>query len=140
MRWLTKDDLQAHAQGRAIQESGADWESTELDLLDVLEAQNIDVIKSYLSSYNADELFNNTTERPQIIVMVLATLVLYNLVKRNTYRKVPDDMKERYQWAMEWLQNVQRGLVTVPGLIEKDSEKSAFDLRYGTNTNKDWQL
>lgn len=139
MIYLTKDNLIALAYERFIDESTADFQQA----LDKIELQNIEIIKGYLGSlYDVNLIFDET--QPIIhgmIVRILSQLVMYDVIRRNAARKVPEDYKEQYEKAMALLEKIAFGKFEVKDLPkpEHDDEDDHHQL-WGNNSNPNFYI
>lgn len=157
MIYLEKDDLITQAFERLIDESSADQnqytEPTEPEetpelianrVLDKIELQNIELIKSYIGSrYDVALIFDETEPiRNQLLIRILTTLILFDVFRRNAARKVPTDYKENYDKAIETLEKIATGRIPVDGL-PKPTDESGNPISnsiWGNNSNKDFYI
>jgi hypothetical protein len=150
MVYLTDNDLKTHAFTQFITESDADF----LDARNESELQNIEIIKSKLGArYDTAVLFNiplygaqdyaiGDNGRHPLIVRVLTKMVIYDIINRNSARKVPSDIKDDYTWCMKWLDSVMRNHENpegMPPLTNSDGD-AIPGLNYGNNTNDDFYI
>lgn len=153
MIYLEKDDLITQAYERLIDESSKDKnvssesETPEVianQVLDQLELQNIELIKSYIGSrYNVAVIFHaENPVRNQLLIRILTTLVLYDVFRRNAARKVPSDYKDNYDKALETLEKIATGRLPVDGLPPKTDEggNPISNSIWGNNTNKNFYI
>lgn len=140
MIYLTESDIHAHIQIRLKDESQADF----VEALNIIELQNISVIKSYLTSkYNTEQIFKeNQPLKNGILTKILTHLVLYDLVRRNATRKVPTDYKDDYDWAIKQLERINSGALILDDLPQPTDENGNVlsDSIWGNNTNKNFYL
>lgn len=157
MIYLEKDDLITQAYERLIDESSKDKNglSEPVDpeatpevianlVLDQLELQNIELIKSYIGSrFDVSKIFNAEDPiRNQLLIRILTTLVLYDVFRRNAARKVPSDYKDNYDAALETLEKIATGRIPVDGLPPKTDEggNPISNSIWGNNTNKNFYI
>ena len=98
------------------------------------DAENLaeDEMKGYLRSrYDVDFEFSQTgTERKPALIMYLMDLVLFHLHTRIPGRFLTDSRKDRYEYAIKWLDKVRKGDV-VPGLKYKDEADTGNPISWG---------
>src|SRR5690606_40544341 len=120
MIYLEKDDLIARSFERFIDESSGDVpgdgesiEDVRERILDQTELKNIKLVSSYLGTrYDVDAIFDEQDPiRNELIVDILVRLCLFDIVRRNSPRKVPEDYKEEYDKAIELLQKIATGRI-----------------------------
>jgi phage gp36-like protein len=157
MYYLEKNDLILQAYERLIDESSKDQniysdpedeeqtpELTANRLLDELELQNIELIKSYIGTrYDVVAIFKEDEPiKNQIIVRALSTMILHDVFKRNAARKLPTDITENYQKTIELLEKIGNGRVPVSGLptAKDDSGNPVSHSIYGNNSNKNFYI
>lgn len=140
MNYLLKEDLITHAFERLIDESSKDFE----DSLKNIESENIGIIKSYLGAhYDVDAIFDEEEPiRNPLLVRILSKMVLYDVIRRNAARKVPSDYVEEYEKAMETLEKIAFGKLTIkelPPAIDDDG-KIISNTLFGNNRNKNFYI
>jgi len=88
------------------------------EILDNIEQQNIALIKSKLNGrYDTTAIFSATgTDRHWLIIKILTKLVIYDFIRRNAARKLPNDLVKEWEWAMEILEKIKAGKETPEGL------------------------
>lgn len=125
MIYLEKEDLIARSFERFIDESSGDVpgdgesiEDVRERILDQTELKNIKLVSSYLGTrYDVEAIFDEEDPiRSELIVDILVRLCLFDIVRRNAPRKVPEDYKEEYEKAIELLQKIATGRIPVDGL------------------------
>jgi hypothetical protein len=136
MQYLSLDYLYTHAFERAIAESTHDFAET----LENLETETISLVKTYLSQYyDIDLIFSSTAPIENgVLKKIITKIILYEAVRRNAYRKVPADYKEDYQWAMETLEKLNTGKLTLQDLPPKTNTDGSTKemLLWGNLSNK----
>lgn len=136
MEFLTPKDLESQIFDDFIDDST----EGERDILDVIETNNIALVKSKLRQrFNVTAIFSAVGDnRNGVIIKVLVCLVLYDMIRRNAARKIPSDAKDDYKWALAWLNDVRDGKEKpdLP-LLETTEFKEVY---HGNNTNEDLYL
>ena len=133
MDFLTIEDLTAHTKEAFLNQNDPEGRAA----IDTIELQNIQLIKSKLNGlYDLDALFDENNKHP-LIVRVLTKLVIYDIIQRNSARKVPSDVKDDYKWAMKWLEDVQAGKENPVDLIRAtdDEGNTIPNTIFGNTTN-----
>lgn len=109
-------------------------------IMEPIEKQNIAFIRSKLAGrYDMDPVFlASGDDRNQIILRILLKMCLYDFIRRNAARKVPDDYREDYNWAIKELEKLQSGFAyaDLPPYKDGDGEEILKPI-YGNNTNTD---
>jgi DNA-binding GntR family transcriptional regulator len=115
MNFLQPIDLETAAfQQFFDQDNSTDKEA----ILNNIEQQNIALVKSKLNGkYDTAAIFNASgNDRHWLIVKILVKLVVYDFFRRNAARKVPKDIREEWEWAMDLLEKIKAGKETPDGL------------------------
>ena len=140
MQYLNLDYLYTHAFERAVAESTNDFAAT----LENLEAETISLVKTYLSQYYDIDLIFSSTEPIEngVLKKIITKIILYEAVRRNAYRKVPADYKEDYGWAMETLEKLNTGKLTLQDLPPKTNANGSTKetLLWGNLSNKNYYI
>lgn len=141
MIYLTKDDIKVLAFEKLIDESVADFQQS----VDEIEKQRISEMKVMLSRYyDVSKIFSEQT--PIIhpfLTKILSKLVLFDIIRRNAYRKVPTDYKEEKEWAEKKLEELNKGIIKFPDLPPKPDDGnggSNAKLLYGNLSNPDFYI
>ena len=137
MNFLTQPDIDAHLLYPLSRERNQEDRES---ILTHLEAQNITIIKSKLKGrYDTNAIFSATGEqRHWLIVRILTKLVIYDYVRRNAARKVPEDYVAEWKWAMKELEMIRSGKEKPDGLPElTDAEGQSSVILHGNTTDKD---
>lgn len=157
MRYLTKDDLIVDSFERLIDESSGDHDA----ILEKTENRAIAWVKAYLHRYDTDSIFGifipgddeedegNETEgewippiRNGLLVDILSKIVLYRVFRRNAARKIPNDIKEDYDWAVKELEQIRKGAITLndlPPALDEEGNALSHAI-WGNNTNTDFYI
>lgn len=141
MIYLSKENLISLSFERFIDESSEDNEQ----VLDTVELQNIELIKSYIGSrYDVDLIFSPPAPiNNEILKRVLVKLVLYDITRRNAARKVPTDYIEEYDKAIELLEKIATGRITlfgVPFPTDENGNPTQSNSLWGNNTNSNFYI
>lgn len=141
MIYLSKENLIALAFERFIDESSQD----NMEVLETVELQNIELIKSYIGSrYNVSEIFSALTPIiDELLVRILSKMVLYDIIRRNAARKVPTDYKDEYDKALELLEKIATGRIKLdglPGPVDENGNSINSNSLWGNNTNKNFYI
>ncbi|UGU15205.1 DUF1320 family protein [Sinomicrobium kalidii] len=140
MTYLDPTYIQTHIFQRLLVESTADF----TDMLDNAEAEQIAVIKSYLSHrYDVNRIFNpDQPVENELLKRILTKLLIYDAVRRNAARKVPADFKDEQEWAMNTLEKLNTGKIildNLPPAID-DNGNPLLNTIWGHNSNPDFYL
>jgi len=141
MKYIDKDDLISLSFERFIDESS----ENDTEILDDIEAKQIGIIKSLIASrYNVAAIFDETNPiKDEILINILATLVLYGIIRRNAPRKVTTDLKEERDRVMSTLEKIATGRITLNGLplpVDESGNGVNSNTLYGNNTNEDFYI
>jgi len=108
----------------------------DVELLDQAELMAISEMESYLSArYDTQAIFAATgTNRHQALVMFALDMTIYHLHSRVSPRNISQLREERYNRAIEWLQNVAKGKLNpgLPILKNEDGEQTSV-IKWGSN-------
>jgi hypothetical protein len=137
--YLTAADLKVGMIDKFINERS---EENINEVLEGIELQNIALIRAKLSGrFDVDAIFNATgTDRDYLIIQILTKLTLYNFVRRNAARKVPEDYMEDWKWANKQLDMLAAGTLVPSDLPAVINEATTGGTFYGNNYNKDWNI
>jgi DNA-binding HxlR family transcriptional regulator len=140
MKYLTKDSLKVLAFERLIDESVADYQQS----VDEIEKQRISEMKTMLSrQYDVDKIFSETTPvLHPFLSKILSKLVLYDVIRRNAYRKVPTDYKDEMLWAEKKLEDMNKGIIKFTDLPPKPIDETGGNSKilYGNLSNPDFYI
>lgn len=141
LQFLTEMDLKSGIIDKFINERS---EENPMEILQSIEAQNIALIKTKIGGrYNTNEIFNATDiDRHWLIIKILIKLVLYDFVRRNAARKVPEDYSKDWEWAMRMLEKIKGGTERPDGLpTATDSNgNSSISPIWANNRNEDYYI
>lgn len=101
------------------------------------EKEAIEEVAGYLRSrYDVDAIFTATGEaRNNVIVMRCCDVALYHLASSRNQRQGMEIRKERYERAVKWLEDVQKGNVMpdLPTPVGPDGEQDINNpIRFGS--------
>lgn len=143
MKYLTLDHLYTHAFERAIIESTADFEQA----IDNIEEETIDIVRTYLARYyDVSAIFGDKPIKTGILTKIITNIILYEAIRRNIYRKAKGKYEEDYKWAMEMLEKVNNGKITLQDLPEKNTNSNTTPnkgndrLMHGNLSNKNFYI
>lgn len=140
MKYLTLDYLYTHAFERAIKESTQDFEQS----IENLEEETIDLVKTYLSRYyDISVIFGEKPIKNGVLTKIITKIIIYEAIRRNVYRKVNNGYQEDYNWAMETLEKLNNGKMTLANLPEKipySKRKNNDSLQSGNLSNKNFYI
>lgn len=96
-------------------------------ILDKLEQVCIDEVCSYIGGrYDCTKLFGEPPIQNGMIQRIIACIVVYRAVKRNSARKVPEDYVDLNEWAYDILERIRDGgmsLTDVPKIVDPETGK-----------------
>ena len=128
MKYLTLDYLYTHAFERAIKESTQDFE------------QSIENLSRY---YDISVIFGEKPIKNGVLTKIITKIIIYEAIRRNVYRKVNNGYQEDYNWAMETLEKLNNGKMTLADLPEKiphSKRKNNDSLQSGNLSNKNFYI
>lgn len=136
LAFLITDDLKTSIYQKFIDESTADY----AERIEQFEKQRIAYIKSKLSKrYDVSDIFNQTgSDRDDLIVKYLADMVIYDMVRTNAARKVPENFGDKYDEAVEWLNDLRDGNENPESLPLLSSDSST--LLHGSGRNESFYI
>lgn len=151
MKYITRDDLLTGSYEQFITESTRDdWE-----VINNIESKAIALVKTYLSRYDTDSIFGiilineededeiDTTPpiHNELLADILTKITLYRLFRRNAARKIPEDIKEDYAWAIKELEKIRNGStkLDLPPKLDEQGNIVSKSL-WGNNTNNDYYI
>lgn len=140
MIYITKENLITHSYERFIEESTKD----DPLAIDRAEAENIEIVKSYLSNrYDVDKTFNSTNPiYSPLLVRIITKLTLYDVFRRNAPRKINQNIIDDYDEAMKQLNQISTGRIVLNELPKPTDEngESKSNSIYGNNSNKNFYI
>lgn len=144
MKYLTLDHLYTHAFERAIVESTADFEQA----IDNIEEETIDIVKTYLARYyDVSAIFGDRPIKTGVLTKIITNIILYEAIRRNVYRKAKGKFEEDHKWAMDMLEKINSGKISLHDLPEKTTSsnptapnKGGDKLMHGNLSNKNFYI
>ena len=111
MKYITIKDIVTNIHESMIQSSI----EKDTGILDAIELQTIDEIKSYIGArYDTSKIFSDTPIVNGMLTRIIVCIVTYRAIRRNAARKVPDDYTEMQEWAYDVLEKIRDGIMTLP--------------------------
>jgi hypothetical protein len=136
-KFVKETDFEVLIQSRLLDANSAGALPT---IMEPIESQNIAYIRSKLSGrYDMDPVFEAVDDaRNQVILKILLRMCVYDVIRRNAARKVPDDYREDYNWAIKELENLQGGksYAGLPSYIDGEGADILKPI-WSNTTNKD---
>ena len=138
MIYITQQDIIANIQETMLQASI----EKDSGILDILEAQTIDEVKSYIGArYDTYKIFGNPPIINGMLVRIIVSLVTYRAIRRNAARKVPDDYTEMRDWAYGVLENIRDGIMPLPDAPQAVDPETGEKLSlFGSNRKPEYFL
>lgn len=138
MIYITEEDIIANIQETMLQSSI----EKNPDILDTLESQVIDEVKSYIGArYDTSKIFGSPAIANGMLSRIIVCLVTYRAIRRNAARKVPDDYVEMKDWAYEVLGNIRDGIMPLPDIPQAVDPETGEKLSlFGSNRKPEYFL
>lgn len=138
MKYITITDIIANIHESMIKSS---IENDEY-ILDDLELQTIDEIKSYIGArYDTSKIFVDTPVANGMLRRIIVCIVTYRAVRRNAARKVPDDYVDMKEWAYDVLDKIRDGIMTLPDMPPAVDPETGEQLSlFGSNRKPEYFL
>ena len=138
MIYIKQEDIKANIQETMLQASI----EKDSGILDTLEAQTIDEVKSYIGArYDTYKIFGNPPIINGMLVRIIVSLVTYRAIRRNAARKVPDDYTEMRDWAYGVLENIRDGIMPLPDIPQAVDPETGEKLSlFGSNRKPEYFL
>lgn len=95
--------------------------------------------KGYLSAYNKEVVFGATGKnRNALLLIFLKDIAVWHFLVLNNAGSNYTHREKRYDSAIDWLKNVQKGNVKpdLPTATEDDGDKATDTIRTGSNPKK----
>lgn len=107
------------------------------EILDTLESQVIDEVKSYIGGrFAVEKIFALPPMKNGMLVRIVTCLTVYRAIRRNAARKVPEDYVEMNSWAYDTLTRISDGKMPLPGLPETVDPETGKPLSFWGNNRK----
>jgi phage gp36-like protein len=137
MPFLTRSDYDSVIQSEVF-DSIIDYDD---QIRVITETRVIQEMAGYLSArYDTQSIFSETgDDRNPVVVMYLVDMVLYHLHGRIAYNQVPEDRRERYRYAKEWLDGIRAGEINPPDLPVVPDGITDY-VRFGGNEKRNNQF
>ena len=138
MIYIKQEDIKANIQETMLQASI----EKDSGILDILEAQTIDEVKSYIGArYDTSKIFGDPPIINGMLVRIIVSLVTYRAIRRNAARKVPDDYTEMRDWAYGVLENIRDGIMPLPDAPQAVDPETGEKLSlFGSNRKPEYFL
>ena len=138
MIYIKQEDIKANIQETMLQASI----EKDSGILDTLEAQTIDEVKSYIGArYDTSKIFGDPPIINGMLVRIIVSLVTYRAIRRNAARKVPDDYTEMRDWAYGVLENIRDGIMPLPDIPQAVDPETGEKLSlFGSNRKPEYFL
>lgn len=140
MIYITEADLYDNSYKRLIDESIGDAEDGH-SVIDSNELKAIGMATTYMQGrYDTDKIFHpDNPIRNELLADIISKITLYNIFRRNAARKVTQDVKDNYDWAMKELQRINAGTSKPGGLpVPEDSSGNPIsNSMWGNTSNRD---
>ncbi len=133
--YITKADYKSSIRGEFIDKAIAD----DQQILEIVENEAIDEMRGYLAArYNVEAEFAKTgDDRHHLVLMFAKDIAIYHLcsIREGLMTQTRID---RYERAVKWLEDVQKGAVTVEGLdrVEEESGKASSEFQMKSNPKR----
>lgn len=121
MAYLVQADLKTHIYSELITEI----QRSDTDITATAINEAIAMAKGYLSRFNITKLFddgNVSFVDDKQLLSVVKDITVYKLIKLSNPNLMVDEMRIRFEEAIAWLKDVQRGVVDPPGWPYKDDD------------------
>jgi phage gp36-like protein len=107
-------------------------------IIEIVEDQSIALMRSYLNNrYDCDDIFSATgSNRNQLILSIALDITVYNIFCIHNPQKISQVTKDRYDRAMEWLKQVNKGQASIDGAPLLSPEELADNSPYLTRSNR----
>lgn len=139
--FLESGDLESAVISQFLNERAAEQPTA---ILETIEKKKIALIKTKLNGrYDVDAIFSATAnDRNFYILDLLIKLVVYDFIRRNAARKVPNDYKEDFEAAMKTLENIKAGKEVPAGLpmVTNEDNTTINTVKFGNNRNEDFYI
>lgn len=138
MKYITTKDIIANIHEPMMHASI----EKDTSILDTIELQTIDEIKSYIGArYDTSKIFGDTPVVNGMLTRIIVCIVTYRAIRRNAARKVPDDYSEMQEWAYGVLEKIRDGIMTLPGApLAVDPETGEKLSLFGSNRKPEYFL
>jgi phage gp36-like protein len=106
-------------------------------IIEIVEDQSIALMRSYLNArYDCDAIFAAAgNDRNGLILMMALDITVYNIFCIHNPQKISQVTKDRYDRAMEWLKQVNKGQANIDGAPLLAPEKLSANSPFLTMSN-----
>lgn len=114
---------------------------SDRQIIEICEDRAIAEMRGYLSArYDCERVFAAESDaRNQLVLMMAIDIAIYHIFSIHNPRNISKIRTDRYERAVEWLEGVRKGNITVDGLPEVgQAEKDAaaqFQIRSNPKRN-----
>lgn len=132
MKYLQQQDYEAYIQNRFFAESQSDNPLA----FETIETQVVAEVADRLSGrYNTAKIFDPEKPiRSELLAKIITKIAIYELIRRNAARKVPQDYVNDWEWAQKMLDKLESGTPKLP----LPTTENGGNLMFGNNTNTDF--
>lgn len=133
MAYLVKADFNTHMYSELINEV---TRNTDAVLTEVI-SEAIVMVKGYLSRFNKTKLFDPDATgyvNDSHLKSIVKDISVYKLIRLANPNMLADEMRIRYEDAVSWLKDVQKGVVDPDGWPYKDDD-TATDFPEGNTVS-----
>ena len=113
---------------------------SDASLLEICEDRAVAEMRSYLSArYDCDAIFSaQGTDRHPLILMMAIDIAVYHLFCIHNPQKMSQIRQDRYQRAVEWLQQVARMQIAIDGAptLSPEETAAAAPMRFVSNPKR----
>ena len=133
--YIKREDYPSSIRGEFIDRVVGD----DPQILEIVENEAIDEMRGYLAGrYNVEAEFAKTGDaRHSLVLMFAKDIAIYHLcsIREGLMTQTRID---RYERAVKWLEDVQKGAVTVEGLdrVEEESGNAASEFQMKSNPKR----
>ncbi len=131
MAFLTKEELKTVSTAELINKITANDDSIINDIIE----ESISLMKGYLSKYyDVEAIFSATgNNRHKTVLKKLKDIVIFEIYERHT-RELNQAAKRRFDEAMLWLENLNKGEFydrTLPAIVSEPETNTNADIIFG---------
>lgn len=104
-----------------------DSDTSDAAIVEICEDRAIEEMRGYLDKfYDTEAIFSATgADRNQLVLMMAVDISVYHIFCQHNPYKMSQIRKDRYDRAIEWLNAVAAGKVTIAGAPRLDPEEAA---------------
>lgn len=135
MPFLTVEELKTHMPEEIVEViSNGDVSIAEAAIDTAMEEAS-----GYLSNYDFVTIFETEgTARNPVLLMYVKDIAIWHYIQLANPNVDMDLRERRYEFAIKWLEKVQKGMVTpyLPPIVPQDENVQVGKLRYGSNLKR----